>query len=97
MATAVQPLLVLSPERIHGELDRAATLAAYAAQDHRRTVRLVLLGVSDYLVGLVAIGWSFHLSSADVGLILFYAGLLRALGWPAWRLILSRWLEENGW
>jgi hypothetical protein len=96
MATAVQPLLVLSPERIHDELHRAATVAAYVARDHRRTLRLVLLCVSDYLVGLVAIGWSFHLTNADVGLILFYAGMLRALGWPAGRVILSRWLEENG-
>jgi hypothetical protein len=96
MATAVQPLLVLSPERTHDELHRAATVAAYAAQDRRRAQRLVLLCVSDYLVGLAAIGWSFHLTNADVGLMLFYVGVLRALGWPVWRVILSRWLEENG-
>ncbi len=96
MASAVKPLLVLSPDRIHDELHRAATVAAYDAQDRRRTLRLILLCVSDYLVGLTAIGWSFHLTNADMGLMLFYAGVLRALGWPACRVILSRWLEENG-
>ena len=96
MTTAVQPLLVLSPERIHDELRRAATVAAYAAQDRRRTVRLVVLCVSDYLIGLAAIGWGFHLTNADVGQIVCYAGMLRALGWPAGRVILTRWLEENG-
>ena len=96
MATAIQPLLVLSPERIDAELRSAATIAAYTAEDRHRTARLVLLCVSDYLIGLAAIGWSFRLTNADLAPILFYAGVLRALGWPAGRWILSRWREENG-
>ncbi len=96
MITAPQPLLVLSPERIQDELHRAARVAALTAGDRGRTARLILLCVSDYIIGLAAIGWSFHVTDADVAQVLFYVGVLRALGWPAWRVILSRWLEENG-
>ena len=95
MTTAVQPLLVLSDERIQDEVRRAAAAAAYASDHRRTTARLVALCVSDYFIGLAAIGFSFRIVGSDQAQMLFYAGVLRALGWPAWRMILSRWLEYN--
>ena len=95
MTTAIQPLVVLSSERIAGELRRAAAIGDAAAHDRRQIMRLVALCVSDYLIGLVAIGLSAHVTNADLAHVLFYAGVLRAVGWPAWRVILSVWLEAN--
>ncbi len=96
MATAVQPLLVLSDERIEDEVRRATFIGAGAAHDRRKTARLVALCVSDYLIGLVAIGLSLRIVGSDQAQMLFFFGVLRALGWPAWRVILSVWLEHNG-
>ena len=66
MATSLQPLLILSEARIQDELRRAAAVAADGAAYDRRTLRLVLICIGDYLVGLTIIGFSLHISNGDL-------------------------------
>ncbi len=95
MAACVQPLLTLSEARIQDELRRATAIAADAAADRRKTVRLVLICIGDYVAGLAIVGLSLHMSDGDLAPVLFYAGLLRALCGPMWTVLLSLWHEEN--
>ncbi len=96
MAPSLQPLLILSEARIQDELRRAAAVAADGAAYDRRTLRLVLICIGDYLVGLAIIGFSVHMSNGDLAEVVFYLGVLRALCVPVWTVLLSLWLEENG-
>src|SRR5207249_8307845 len=84
MATTFQPLLVLSDARIDDELRRAAVVAADVTVYQRRTRRLILTCIGDYLVGLAIIGFSLHMSNGDVAQVVFYLGVLRAIGVPVW-------------
>jgi hypothetical protein len=76
-------------------LRRAAVAAADDAVYRRKIRRLVLICIYDYLVGLVIIGFSIHLTG-DLAPVLFYLGLLRAFGVPFFTVLLSLWLEQNG-
>jgi hypothetical protein len=91
-----QPLLTLSEARVQGELRRAAALAADAAAQDRRTRRLVGICITDYLTGMMMVAVSLHIADADWGPVLFFLGLLGAVGGPIWTVLLSRWLEDNG-
>lgn len=93
---AFQPLLVLGEARIQDNLRRVAAVAADAAAYHRRNVRLVLICIDDFLVGLAIIGLSLHMTNGDLGQVVFYLGMLRALCVPMWTVLISLWLEYNG-
>jgi len=77
------------------ELERAAAIAAGAAAYRRQTVRLVLVCIGDYVVGVAIMGLSLHITDVNLAQVLFYVGLLRALGGPMWTVLFSLWLEEN--
>ncbi len=91
----VPPLLTLPEARMQHELERAAAIAAGAAVYRRKTVRLVLVCIGDYVVGVAIMGLSLHITDVNLAQVLFYVGLLRALGGPMWTVLFSLWLEEN--
>ena|SRR5216117_1089264 len=97
MSPSNQALLVLGEARIQDELRRAAVAAADDAAYQRRTRRLVLICLEDFIVGLAIITLSMHMALGEGALVVFYLGLLRALCQPMWTVILSLWLEANGW
>jgi len=96
MAASVQPLGILGEARIQDELRRAVAVATDAAAYHRRNLRLVLICIDDFLVGLAVIAFSLHISNGDLAQVFFYLGLLRALCVPMWTVLISFWLEERG-
>lgn len=67
-----------------------------AAHYERGNRRLLLVCINDFVVGLVIVGLSLHMVAGDVADVVFYLGLIRALCWPMWTVILTRWLEDNG-
>jgi hypothetical protein len=95
MATAAQPLLALSQTRIQDESRLAAAIAAGDSRYRQRTVRLVLLSIAEYAVGLSTVGLSLHINGGDLAQVVLYAGLLVALCGPIWTILLALWLEEN--
>jgi len=97
MRSSNQPLLVLGEARIQDELRRAATVAADFAAYQRQTRRLILICLDDFVVGLAIIALSMHLAVGDWARVLFYLGFIRALCVPMWTVILTLWLEDNGW
>ena len=97
MGSPTQPLLVLSQARAQEELGRAATAAADALAYRRRWRRLALVCLNDFLIGLVIIGVSMQMTTGELAYVIFYLGLIRALCWPMWTVLLAVWLEENGW
>jgi hypothetical protein len=96
MTVCVQPLLILGEARIQDELRRAAAVASDFAAYERRTRRLVLICIDDFLIGLATIGFSLHMANGDLATVVFYLGLLRALCVPMWTVLLTLWLEEIG-
>ena len=96
MIATRQPLLKLSEARIQEEVRRAAVAALDAAAYGRKIRRLVLICINDYVIGLVIIGFSLHMSGSDLAQVVFYLGVLRAFGVPWWTVITWVWLEENG-
>src|SRR5260370_38775886 len=97
MRSSNQPLLVLGEARIQEELRRAAAVAADVAAYQRRTRRLVFICIDDFVVGLAIITVSIHMAIGDWSRVVFYLGLIRALCVPMWTVILTLWLEDNGW
>ena len=95
MATAAQPLLSLSQTRIQDDSRLAAAIADGDSRYRRRTVRLSLLCIAQYAVGLSTIGLSLHIYGGDLAQVALYAGLLVALCGPIWTVLLALWLEEN--
>jgi hypothetical protein len=96
MASADQPLLTLSPARIQDELRRAAAAEAAFAASRRHTRRLALICIGDCLAGMALIALSASMTNGDLAAVVFYWGLLRAVGVPVWTVLLSIWLEANG-
>jgi hypothetical protein len=92
-----QRLLTLSEARIQYELRRAAAIAADAAAHELRIRRLVGICITDYVSGLVMVAVSLHIADVDWGPVLFYLGLLGAVGGPIWTVLLWHWLDENVW
>jgi len=90
-------LLVLGPGRIQEERDRAARAAADAAAYDRQVLRLSIVCILDFLVGLAIIAFSAQMTNGDLARVVFYIGLIRALCVPMWTVLLSIWLEGNGW
>ena len=97
MRSSNQPLLVLGEARIQDELRSAATVAADFAAYQRRNRRLVIICLDDFVVGLAIITLSIHMAVGDWARVVFYLGLIRALCVPMWTVILTLWLEDNGW
>jgi hypothetical protein len=97
MTSSNQPLLVLGEDRIQDELRRAATVAADFAAYQRRNRRLVFICLDDFMVGLATIALSIHMALGDWARVVFYVGFIRALCFPMWTVILTLWLEDNGW
>jgi len=95
MATAAQPLLMLSQTRIQDESRLAAAIADGDTRYRQRAVRLVLLCIAQYAIGLSTIGLSLHIYGGDLAQVALYAGLLVALCGPIWTVLLALWLEEN--
>ena len=97
MVTTYKPLLVLGEPRIQDELRRAATVAADVATYRSRMRRLVLICLNDFMVGLAIIALSIDMNTGDWARVVFYLGLIRALCAPMWTVLLTFWLEYNGW
>src|SRR5947199_4829290 len=71
----VPPLLTLPEARMQHELERAAAIAAGAAVYRRQTVRLVLVCIGDYVVGVAIMGLSHHITDVNLAQLLFNVGL----------------------
>lgn len=92
---AVQPLLPLSQARVRDESRTAADIAAAYSLHRRRILRLVLLCIGQYLVGLSAMGLGLRIWGGDLAWVVFDTGLLIGVCGPIWTVLLTMWLEEN--
>jgi hypothetical protein len=89
-------LLVLSDERIAAELRRIAELDAMERRFRRRQLGAIASAGAAYLAGMGVVGASWHVTDPDRGQILFWLGLLVAIGGPT-AIGYWWWLREQSW
>ena len=88
-------LLPLSETRVRDESRLAAAIAAAHSVHRQRIMRLALLCLAEYALGLTTMGFGLSIDGGDIAQVVFDAGLLVGLCGPVWTVLLSLWLQDN--